>query len=673
MQIMRTMSIKQKIWGGMTVMLLIVGAISLASWLSVKSFQGTVRGMVNEVQPLVMTSMELMDTLNESTSALGFYLLSKEESHKQGYEVGLQKINDLLASLKDMLAKGDDAKARELLQTIETDVASYAQYKDKMLEVADNQQLNMPAMAFAGANVNPLSQQILQNLGQMVLTEMEEESSDERKPLLNEINKLRYAWSGVMYAVRGYLAFRTQSALDEINLYREQSNAVIARLQEFADLLTLDQDDSLQQVVKLRDQFFSNVDKTIEIHGGEKWRTDAYMIRSEIGPLLERIKANLSSLVDSQRQATEDASQGLLDQAGATLALVGSLLMVGLLFAVMVMWVMSGQVIKPLINMRDLLGNISAGEGDLTRRCKMTSQDELGQASNHFNNFMEKLQDMMREVASVARQVKQATQDANEKLDGVSANVNSVADRSRQTSSLTEQVAVGSNEIAQNASLAAEEAARAMKFAMHGVHTMRDMTSKSEAVGSQLNDLKRDIEAVYGKGQEMLKMVDTITDITSQTNLLALNAAIEAARAGEAGRGFAVVADEVRQLSIRTEEATRHISSLLNDNMQSNMSLSQVMGSVAESSTSMLSSVAETEDTIKSMNDNVTTMNEMVELIASAATEQSKATSEIAANVETISSMENDNSRHAAEAVGNLHRMRELSDSLDKLVNRFKI
>jgi len=673
MKLLANLSVKQKVWGGFGLMLGILVAVSLSAFFSLTSIRGTVGSVVSEAQPMVITSMELMDRLKQASGSLGFYLLSKEDSHKTEYQESLAKTFETLDRLKGFPLVQSDEATQKLVAEIEADVIKFKGYQEQMLTLASNTQQNFPAMAFAAQNINPLSQRLLQLLSQMIMAETEEVANAKRKQLLTDINDLRYAWANIMNGVRAYLAFRTQPSLDEANLYREQSTKLIEKIRGYGDDLTLDQADSLDQVDTVRVEFFDNFDKLVKLHGSEKWRTDAFLIRNEVGPLLNNIEDKLNTLVSSQRSNIESLSETLRSKVVGTNIFVGVLLVVGLGFAAVVMLLLSSQIIGPLVNLRDILKDISEGEGDLTRRCKLATSDELGQASSYFNNMMESLQGMIREVAAVSHQVRSLATEANAEIDRVSSNITMGADRARSTAASTEEMSASSAQIAENAQQAAEEASRAMREAVAGMECIDGMSGRAQAMGGQIGELKQDVDILCGKGKKMMDMVAIINDITSQTNLLALNAAIEAARAGEMGRGFAVVADEVRQLSRRTQDATTQISSMLNDNVQSNISLGEVMDSVANASQSMLDSVGETSQVITRMNSNVTAMNDMVAQIAGAAGEQSTATSEIAANIDSISSMENDNAARAADTSSRLGDLSELSIRLDSLVGRFKV
>jgi methyl-accepting chemotaxis protein len=654
-------------------MLLILLAIALSSHQSLTKVDKQVTEVVKDIQPTVIASMSLSENIKQTSSALGFYLLSKTEQDKNAYLDGIGRVDDNLKNLKSIAWVQQDPKTSDQVNRIAKDVSKFIAYREQLLELAANDAKNIPAMLYSAQNINPLSQQMLQHMGAMIASEEEEDANEERRAILMDIERMRYTWSNVMNGTRAYLAYRGKASLDEISLYNTEAGELINKINAYGEELTFEQNDAIGAIASLRDQFNANFKQMKAMHGGPKWRIDSYMIRTEISPLVNTIAAGLKKLVEEQQALAELNSNALIEQVGSSKALQLILLAIGLLVGVLIIAGISLFVIKPIASMRDLLKDISEGEGDLTQRCKVDSSDELGQASSYFNNMMESLQSMFREVVGVAGDLRERTADANNEIVRVSENVARSADSARTTATATEELSATASEIARHASEAAQEAAEVQQISEDGGKCVGDMSTRAHEMENEIIRLKGDVDDLTEKSKGMLSMVGAINDIANQTNLLALNAAIEAARAGEMGRGFAVVADEVRQLAMKTQDSTSQITTLITDNMQSNENLSQMMGRVADVTHSMMESVSSTSESITRMSSGVISMSDRVGQIATASGEQSMVTDEVAGNIEQIAHAEDDNAGRSEQVAQNLNLLQDLSSRLDTMMQRFKI
>ena len=665
------LSIHQKLWGGFGLLLAVLTLVSCIAFFSLRGVQQEMGVVVDDVQPTMIASMELTSGLNQATSSLGFFLLSGEEVHHDNYRTALERVDRSVAALDAQASSNASLRAR--LATIRADIDHFEQQGAEMLTLVADQAKNVPGIAYAAQNINPLSQQMLNIATQMIMSESEEAATQQRKQLMSDLHALRYTWANVMNGVRAYLAFRATTALDEVNLYYEDSGTKLERLRAYGGQLTFDQEASLEEFTTLREEFLAHVAALQEFDRSGKWRTDTWMVRNEVGPLMDRVQDNLNELVREQRALIEGTTGALVERMASAETFIGLLLLFGLVAGSLGAFITCGQITGAAVGMRDVLRGISEGEGDLTRRVPETSKDELGEASGYFNATMAHLQGMVGDVATVARQVAGCASEATAQIEVVTRNIGSGADRARSTAAATEEMSATSVEIARSAGVATDESAKAHREAEAGAQCVRAMSTKAQEMSRQIDQLQASVGDIKSKGDGMLDMVGVINEIASQTNLLALNAAIEAARAGESGRGFAVVADEVRQLAMKTQQSTARIGELLKDNQHSSEGLSHVMGSVAQATESMLDSVRETSETINRVTGSVLLMTDMVGQIAHAAQEQSTATAEIAAHVEEISHIETENAQRVLETSGYLQELADFSTRLEGLVGRFKV
>jgi len=665
--------VRQKVWGGFGILLALMLGLSAVSWRSLSQVGDDLSLVVEELQPTMLASQDLSQSLAHAASALGLYLLAGEDSNRKDYRESLDAVDVDMSRLEQMLLERADESLKASLQNLHGLVDRFKSYEKTMINLVDNPVSNNAGLSFAAQNLNPVSQQMLQRSGEMVISEFEEETSESRRELFNEIHALRYTWSNVMNGVRAYIAFRGERSLNEIELYMQGVDEKIEKLKAFDDELTFEQSEGLSGFAELKEQFVASFAKLRAIEESGKWRTDIQLIRDEVSPLLNQIDSELETLVEQQRSLAVATSTSLLADLDQNSTFIGILLLAGMLVGVLVALLTSNQIATPILRLRAILEDMAKGQGDLTQRVKLASGDELGQASGFFNQMMAGLQEMVINIANEARQVEQGAEQSSERVAAVQSNVVEGAERTRSTAAATEEMSATSAEIARNAETAAGEAEKAREQAQDGSTAMQQVAHKAQTMEEQMGQLQESVDAIEAKGRSMDKVIGVINEIAEQTNLLALNAAIEAARAGEAGRGFAVVADEVRQLASKTQHSTAQIRKLLDDNRHSNQALVSSMEQVAETTGTMRQSVDDTEQVIRLMSENVELMNEMVDQIAQAAREQSQASEQIAHNVEVMSSKEAENADWMKASSEDLEDLTRTSTRLNQMVGHFKV
>ena len=672
-KVISKLSVRQKLWGGFGALLFLMILISAVSYRSLFKVEDRLGLLVERLQPTMLASQDLSQSLTRASAALGFYLLAQNSFATDDYRASLQQVDRALLTLQRQLESNQEGSSVDTLKSLQTLVERFKSYEPRMIELVEDPMKNVAGLSFAAEHLNPISQQMLQLTGEMLMSEFDEEVSQQRRELFNQIHELRYAWANVMNGVRAYIAFRGQRSIDEVDLYMGAADTAIERLNGMQDQLTFEQSDALARFGALKKKFADSFAEMRKIEASGRWRTDIHLIREEIRPLLAEIDGVLRGLVDRQRELALDTSAGLLSDLHDDAGTMGVLLVVGLLLGVLVAWVSSSQTATPILRLRDILQDMARGGGDLTQRVTLATGDELGQASGYFNQMMAGLQSMIGEIAGVTRQLLDGTAHTSERVAAVQANVAESAERTRETAAATEQMSATSAEIARNAATAAEEAVQASSQAQAGNGAMRCMADKARSMADQIGRLQQSVDAIESKGRAMHEMIGVINEIAEQTNLLALNAAIEAARAGDAGRGFAVVADEVRQLAFKTQQSTAKIREALESNRQSNQALVDSMGQAAEASGSMLDTVSETEQVIARMSASVNLMNDMVEQISEAARQQSAASHEIASHVESLSVKENENAGWMDACNQDLQALTQSAARLDTVVGRFRI
>ncbi|MDD1782703.1 methyl-accepting chemotaxis protein [Enterovibrio sp. ZSDZ35] len=349
------------------------------------------------------------------------------------------------------------------------------------------------------------------------------------------------------------------------------------------------------------------------------------------------------------------------------------LAIIGLIIGIVVAFVIAHGITKPIVSTTRAMQDIAQGEGDLTQRIEVNSHDEIGELSTAFNQFAQKIHGTMQQVLD-------ATNTLATSAEEMSSITNASRSSAAQQQGETEQVATAMNEmtatvqeVAQHATLAADAAERANQSTDAGSTVVERVISMIDNLESEIRETSATINHLERDSQTIGSVLEVIRNIADQTNLLALNAAIEAARAGEQGRGFAVVADEVRTLASRTQSSTTEIQGIIEDLQQQAKAAVEVMGRSQTTTDGCVVEVRSAGDALNEIRSAVSAITDMNIQIASAANEQYSVSQEINRNVNNINDVVAQGTESAAQIAYAGDELAQLSSRLLKLVGQFKL
>ena len=355
-----------------------------------------------------------------------------------------------------------------------------------------------------------------------------------------------------------------------------------------------------------------------------------------------------------------------------TRLVVQTVIMVVILVA-LISVLMKGIVIRPIEMINEALKDIAAGEGDLTQRLSARRKDELGRLALQFNLFVEKIQDLVQKVQDSVQELNSANQETNAIASETSAAVDQQRHETDQVAAAMHEFDATAHDVAKNAvegATAAERAkttgSQAQKVVQEAIRSINKLAQDIDSSSAVISDLEKEVANITS-------VLDVIRGIAEQTNLLALNAAIEAARAGEQGRGFAVVADEVRTLASKTQASTEEIQEMISRLQNGTSKAVSVMHNSKTSGDATVELARDANDALNGIANAIDVINDMNTQIASAAEEQTAVTEEINRSLTRISELADKTSSQSSASKAASDRLTLLGQTLQALVGKFKV
>ncbi|MBD0706083.1 methyl-accepting chemotaxis protein [Pseudomonas sp. JL2] len=350
--------------------------------------------------------------------------------------------------------------------------------------------------------------------------------------------------------------------------------------------------------------------------------------------------------------------------------------MVGLVIAgigLLVIWLVAHGIARPLKQMVAMLDDIAQGEGDLTRRLVSDRADELGAIAKGFNTFLSKLQGMITQVVTSVQSVSDSSEHTADIAIRTNQGVHKQMVEIDQVATAVHEMTATAQDVARNATQAAQAAGHADQAASQGMQIVRDTSTSIGALAVEIGKAVGVVQALAKDSENINAILTAIRGIAEQTNLLALNAAIEAARAGEQGRGFAVVADEVRNLAQKTQQATEEIQTMIQQLQQGTRDVVRVMEDSQHRTDESVQHAAKAAQALEIITQAVSVINDMNTQIASAAEEQSAVADDINRNVINIGQVANEVAGGADESSAASADLTKLAEQQRRLINQFKV
>lgn len=668
-------TIKQKMRFGFGVIWAVLAIITIQAAVNLAVVRMNMSEVVEKHQPIALNATESAFLLEKSMNALSMYVLTNESTILEKYQSGINVVKDRIADASAQLETYGEGSVELLAKNrhLQVELTNLDPLIAELISIQGERSKKFPAFQYMNDNVLSIAQQMQQVLRSMIDSELNE-LDPERQELMADVLELQKTWLNVTSGLRGYIGFRNKEMAEATDSYLDRFEELIQKVVNQEEIeLTIEEEDGIEIVKGLYEQYREHYMMVKGIHGGDKWRMDVWLMNTEVLPLFEALDKELISISKHSVGTVEEMSADVLEQSFNNIVLLLIISFMGQIVGMFVSSRVTGSVVNPINEISAAMKDISEGEGDLTRRLPVKSSDEVGKMAEHFNLFVEKIHTMLSELAKTVDQLEVSsnglltvTQQAKK---GAQQQLSASGDLSSSMINMTQQ-SQNVEDHSHNTSRATEQAVLRVKeggdMVIGTARQINRLSDDMQLMTNSVNNLREDSESIG-------TVVNVIREIAEQTNLLSLNAAIEAARAGEHGRGFAVVADEVRGLAQRTQESTLEIEKIIDKIRQATLTTVKVVESGQVASKASCEAIAKTKDTLQPVVILMEDINQMSGQMADAAHTQSMLAKEINQNISQIHevSVMSAQGTESTENAGN--DLQALADKLERLVHQFKI
>ena len=385
----------------------------------------------------------------------------------------------------------------------------------------------------------------------------------------------------------------------------------------------------------------------------------------------EQVNAALTHLLDLNNSMANATNQKAADQYDSAFDLVVALLVLATALTVLFAWLLTRSITLPIAQALNAAEHIA--EGNLTQSIKVDGDDEAGRLLRAMNKMQEKLRDTLQRISGSATQLASAAEELNAVTDESARGLTQQNNEIEQAATAVNEMTSAVEEVARNAVSTSEASKNATASAGDGRDLVQETVSAIERMSGDVQGTATLIGALAEESRDIGKVLDVIRGLADQTNLLALNAAIEAARAGEAGRGFAVVADEVRALAHRTQQSTSEIERMIGSIQAGTEQAVDSMRNSTERAESTLNIAKGAGMSLDTINSAIIEINERNLVIASAAEEQAQVAREVDRNLVNIRDLSVQSATGASQTSAASSELSRLAVDLNGMVGRFRL
>lgn len=656
-----SLSVVQRVLLGFIVLLILLLTVATTSFSGIGKIEERLHKVTGEVSDIVSSSNTLNDELSKANSSMLQYLLSLTPSAldkaQLNYDLHKELFNDSINKLRPTLFAYPDILS--LIDEIDRESSSF-------FHIAGKAKTNHQTMITLRAEVFDAKLDLKDYLS--VASEdlgiLEENASDSAERFAAYQIRSQIDDIGVIA-----IDYFDQNELERMEALRGQMassiSAMQSEMQYIKDATVLEM---LKQVIAAVSSDNGVINKAYNFI---RLDLESENIAAELGSIMTTMQASVEVLLGVAQSIQSDAKQEASEAAALSKTIVATTVVISIILAIVVALWVSRSIRVPLAQVMSVLDVVT--KGDFTTRIQINTKDEFGDLAKWVNGLVDQLREVMGQINNASNAVVHSSKENFEAALQTQSLMHQQNEKTTNVASAMTEMAATVNEVAENVEISLhkiqsvdQSAANSRQKMDHTIHQVEDLVSQIETSTTIVNRLDE-------HSQDIGRILEVIQDIAEQTNLLALNAAIEAARAGEQGRGFAVVADEVRTLATRTHASTEEIQTVivrLQQGVKETVSSMQVCRSNAYSSVEEAKSVGAALGDLQAL---MTEIRDLSTQISTAAEQQSMVAQGINQSVHEIADSSEITSEEARKGQESCHTVSELASKQQDLLAQFRI
>jgi methyl-accepting chemotaxis protein len=668
----RKLKISSRLTVGFLLLILIFTISSVSSIFEITTITKNANKVVELRIPTAQASASVLNGVNHALAALrGWMLLGKDKFKDERQSAWDIEITPAIATLDKMSANWTNPKNKTHLKEIKTLLKDFEQEQKNIENIAQTLQ-NIPSIEMLYQQAVPQASIMSKEITKLIDIELNLKANSERRALLGMMADVRGSLGLALANIRGYLLSGEVHYRNAFEQLWDKNQRRFSDLKTQQAILNTEQKKSLTIFSEAMAVFSPLPKQMLDSRGQDDWNLANHWLASKAAPLGFKIKTILSEMAINQKTLLKNDANILVGSSERAISMAWILLVVGVIVAISLAVIIIRSIIPPLNSISKKLLQIK-DNNDLTISLDNQGSDEISAMADALNDLFSTFKVSLHEVSGASNQIAVTAEETSVISNQIANSIQNQAEQTELIATAMNEMTATTKEVAQSISISADASDEAHEHVSTATEIMNKTILTINDLADKILNTSQTVNEVEQNSIKIANVLEVINSIADQTNLLALNAAIEAARAGEQGRGFAVVADEVRALAARTQESTGEISSIMNDLQQSAKNAVTSITQSKEQVDEVVNQAQLSSEVLVTISEVITKINDMSNQIATASEEQSVVAEEINMNVVNIHDKTQENVEAITESSKAGRELAQLSVQMQTLVSRFKV